>query len=385
MTTPLILRRGRVILADRVIEHAAVRLVDGRIDAVGPEAEIASGGDEEIDLDGQFIAPGFVDGHCHGDGTTRFFDDPETVSANLAARGTTTVLATLGYPDMQAGQLATQLRTFLANAGEHTRAILGGVHMEGPYVNRLYGSQTSKGVIKNPDPDEYVALIAEFPDLIKWWTCAPELPGAVDFIRAAVRGGGVVGAGHTEASVEQLRAAIDGGLRAITHWSNATGNAHAAAFKGTRCPGIDEAALVFDEVSAEIIPDEQGLHVHPLMARLLFKAKGPERILIITDAGYSRPDDPPASPEACDVSIDAEGNLAGSRLTMAGASRNFRKATGCTWPELFRMAALNAARLLQRDHEIGSIAPGKWANLIVCDDHLRISRTFVRGRQINGE
>ena len=120
------------------------------------------------------------------------------------------------------------------------------------------------------------------------------------------------------------------------------------------------------------------------MARLLFKAKGPDRILIITDAGYRRPDDPPepVGPPR-DVSIDAEGNLAGSRLSMAGAARNFRRFTGCSWPELFRMASLNAARLLRLDDHLGSIAVGKRANLIMFDDDLRGVRTFLGGHEVH--
>jgi N-acetylglucosamine-6-phosphate deacetylase len=193
-----------------------------------------------------------------------------------------------------------------------------------------------------------------------------------------------VGAGHTEATPEQLATAIEAGLTIVIHWSNATGNPRAAAFAGTRCPGIDDAALVFDELSAEIIPDEMGLHVQPLMARLLYKAKGPDRILIITDAGYVRPDDPPEPPgPPRDVSIDADGNLAGSRLTMAGAARNFRRFTGCSWPELFRMAAFNPARLLGMDDRIGSIEVGKQANLIMFDDDLRRVRTFLGGHAVH--
>ncbi len=377
MNNSFTIRNCQVVLEDRVLADASVRVVEGEIAEIATEIK----SDDEVNLDAQgaFLAPGFVDVHCHGDGTTRYFDDPDTVSRNLLHQGTTTVLATLGYPDMKPDALAEQLRRFQDQVGEHTDKILGGIHMEGPYVNKKYGAQTSRGVIKNPDPREYAALLAEFAGIIKWWTCAPELPGALEFIRDATKQGGVVGAGHTEATIEELSSAISAGLQVITHWTNATGNAHAIAFKGTRYPGIDEAALVFDELSAEIIPDKDGLHVHPLMMRLLLKAKGPNRILIITDAGYARHDDPPESGERRDVSIDSEGNLAGSRLSMAEAARNFRKFTQCGWPELFRMAALNAARILKMDDRIGSLAVGKKANMILFDDDLKVQRIFLRG------
>ncbi len=383
MNNSLTIRHCSAVLPDRVLDDAMIRIDQGVIAEVEPDRGGRPGPSGPVlDAGGRLVGPGFVDVHCHGDGDTRFFDDPEKVSLNLLRQGTTTVLATLGYPDMARDGISTQVRRLRDALGTWGRDMVAGVHLEGPYVNRKYGAQTSRGVIKPCDPAEYGAMLAEHGVFIKWWTCAPELPGAIDFIREAAGRGVVVAAGHTEASVEEVAAAVAAGLKVITHWTNATGNPRAAAYAGTRCPGIDEAALVFDELSAEIIPDEKGLHVHPLMARLLYKAKGPERILIITDAAYRRPDDPPdpAGPPQ-DVSIDADGNLAGSRLNMAGAARNFRRFTGCLWPELFRMAALNPARLLRMDDRVGSIEIGRQANLIVFDDELRVTRTFVGGRE----
>jgi N-acetylglucosamine-6-phosphate deacetylase len=119
------------------------------------------------------------------------------------------------------------------------------------------------------------------------------------------------------------------------------------------------------------------------MLRLLLRAKGTDRILIITDAAYRRANDPIGPADAArDVSIDAFGDLAGSRLTMAGAARNFRRFTGCAWPELFRMASLNAARLLGLEAQIGSLEIGKRANLILFEDELQGLRTFLAGREV---
>ncbi|MDB6168494.1 MAG: hypothetical protein JWM88_1358 [Verrucomicrobia bacterium] len=378
------IRGGRVVLPESVLENATLVIERGVIrDVIPGRTETRSDDGATFDATGSVIGPGFIDPHCHGDGVTRFFDDPDRVAANLLRQGTTGVLATLGYPDMVRDDIGGQLQRFAASLQPQARDVLAGVHLEGPYVNRKYGAQTSRGVIKDFDPVEYGALIARYGKLIKWWTCAPELPGAGEFIAAVAAHGHVVAAGHTEATPEQIERAIRLGLRVITHWTNATGNPAAAAYLGTRRPGIDEAALVFDELSAEIIPDSGGRHVHPLMAKLLYKAKGPDRVLVITDAGYGRADDP-TDPKLAelDVSIDRDGNLAGSRLTMAGAARNFRQFSGCTWPELFRMASLNAARLLGISREVGSIEPGKLANLVVCDEGLRVRQTFLRGREV---
>jgi N-acetylglucosamine-6-phosphate deacetylase len=378
----MILYNCRAVLPDRVVDNAIIMIRAGLIECIRETPAAAELPQDEVMIDagGLLVGPGFVDVHCHGDGRIRFFDAPEQVAVNLARGGVTTVLGTLGYPDMRS-DLKPQVARFMAALGPVGRQIVGGVHLEGPYVNPKYGAQTNRGIIKPPDLLEYQSLLETFPDTIKWWTCAPELPGAMEFIQEASAAGVRVGAGHTEATPDEIAASIKAGLSIVIHWSNATGNPRAAAFAGTRTPGIDEAALVHDELTAEIIPDEKGLHVHPLMARLLFKTKGPDRIVIITDAGYGRPDDPPEPPgQSRDVSIDVDGNLAGSRLTMAGAARNFRCFTGCSWPELFRMTSLNAARLLGLDDRVGSIAPGKLANLVLVDENLNVARSFVAGR-----
>jgi N-acetylglucosamine-6-phosphate deacetylase len=383
MIEKLIIRGGSVVLRDRIITNSTIIVENGIIQAINDSTQAIAPGARIFEADGKTVGPGFVDPHCHGDGRTRIFDDPTAVVTSLLAQGTTTVVATLGYPDMRVNGLLPQLREFVESLSPQAKDVIAGVHLEGPYINRKYGAQTSRGMIKNPDPEEYEALLRELPQVLKWWTCAPELPGAGRFIAHAASRGVVVAAGHTEATPDQLLDAVAKGLTVITHWSNATGNPKAAAYAGTRCPGIDEAALVFDELSAEIIPDEKGLHVHPLMARLLYKAKGPARIIVITDAGYKRPDDPPEPPGSQrDVSIDSEGNLAGSRLGMAGAARNFHSFVRCSLPELFRMTSLNTARLLKIDHMVGSIEPGKLANLVVFEDDLRVTRTFLRGHEM---
>ena len=379
-----VIRRCQAVLPDRVLPDACLRIEHGQITALGPESpDMLAGATHVIDANGRTIGPGFVDVHCHGDGTRRFVDAPEAVALELLRQGTTTVLATVGYTDMEP-DLVAQLHHFDSALGEWGRESVAGFHLEGPYVNRKYGAQTARGLIKDPEPAEYRKWLRCHGKRIRWWTCAPELPGADAFIREASAAGVVVAAGHTEATPDELSSAVRAGLKVATHWGNATGNTRGRGYRGTRIPGVDEAALVFDELSAEVIPDQERLHVHPSMLRLLLKAKGTDRILIITDAAYRRANDPIGPADAArDVSIDAFGDLAGSRLTMAGAARNFRRFTGCAWPELFRMASLNAARLLGLEAQIGSLEIGKRANLILFEDELQGLRTFLAGREVS--
>lgn len=372
---------ARAVLCDCVLDDATITIERGIISDVrsGPAAP-GPGSRRVFDAAGRIVGPGFVDPHCHGDGETFLFADPNTAVRTLLCHGTTGVVATLGYPDMVHDGIAGQLRQFRAALDATAREVVAGVHLEGPYTNRKYGARTSRGMIKNPDPTEYVSLLREFPALIRWWTCAPELPGAEDFVAAASAAGVVVAAGHTEANVAQMAAAIRCGLKVVTHWTNATGNVQAAAFAGTRFPGIDEYALVRDELAAEIIPDRRGRHVHPVMAQLLLRAKGPDRVLVITDAGYRKAGDQDET--GSDVSIDREGNLAGSRLAMNFAARNFMEATGCSLPEIFRIASRNAARLLGIENSVGSIAAGKVANLVALNPDWSVAETFLRGEPV---
>jgi N-acetylglucosamine-6-phosphate deacetylase len=380
----LIIQHCRVVLPDSVLDDATIVVKDGVISevttgSIGSSAERA----QIVDAGGNLTGPGFVDPHCHGDGLTRFFDDPDRVVNSLLRNGTTSVLATLGYPDMIKDGMDTQLRHFNAGLSPSAREVVLGVHLEGPYINRKYGAQTTRGIIKGFDSREYLSLLREKDLNIRWWTCAPELAGSEPFIEQATQHGVVVAAGHTEATAEQILRAVEPGLRVITHWTNATGNLSVPAFAGTRSPGIDEIALVCDPLNVEIIPDKKGCHVHPLMVKLLYRAKRAEGILIITDAGYRREDDLPVTEEsAMDVSIDGDGNLAGSRLSMSQAAKNFWNFSNCSLPELFRMAALNTARLLKMDHLLGSIEPGKRANLVILDAEFNVRMTFLHGRMV---
>lgn len=361
------LRNVRVILPDRILPTGNLAVVDGRIAAIGTEDFPGLG---EVDGGGLFVAPGFVDGHCHGDGFNDFFREGEDVARTLLRNGTTTVLPTLSYSDMQTGNLRERLEAYWESRGPLQKVMAPALHLEGPYINYKYGAGSQHCRPRDPDPAEYDEIIAHFGDRIRQWTLAPELRGSRAFAEAAHQAGIILSAGHTEAALEDLEPLLDRGLRIATHWSNATGRPGNS--RGVIAPGIDEFTLARDEISAEVICDAKGLHVHPLMVGLLYKVKGPDRILIITDATRKGSQGSAYNKEGMDVNINAEGQLSGSRLSMPGAARNFRRRTGCSLPEIFRMASLNAARLFGFGEDLGSIAIGKRAHLILVDEDLRI-------------
>lgn len=377
----VVFRRVRVVQPYGVTPLCDIAIVKGRIEHLGGQINHGTN-TAVVEGNGRIIAPGFIDIHCHSDGKHSFFEHGETVAETLLRSGTTGVLATLAYCDMVPGKIHQQVESYWNSRGSAAQGIVLGVHLEGPYTNPRYGALVSPDQVYAPDPEEYNPIFKHCSEYVKMWTIAPELTGIPEFAQAASNHGIILAAGHCEASVKQLQALIPLGLRVATHWSNATGTLP-PRYAGTRCPGIDEFALVEDAMIAEVICDADGLHVDQTMLRLLYRAKGPEGIILISDAYWSEEKDAPVS-EDCDVHFTRDGMLNGSNLTMLAAARNMRKHVGCDLPELFRMGSLNPAKLFGWDREMGSVEPGKMANLLLVDEDLRLHGVWLGGRQVTG-
>ncbi len=370
-------RNVSLVLVDRVVENGSLRVgADGRIVEIAETALASRPGEAVVDGEGRHLAPGWIDIHCHGDGEQSFFIEPEAVVETLLRNGTTGVLATLGYSQMEPGRLHAQIGGFWGSLSLRLRQSVLGLHLEGPYTSPKYGAASSRkgGCIYPPNSAEYGPILEDFGDIVRYWTFAPEHEGAIEFARAAHARGVVLAAGHTEAGVERLELFRGLGLRTATHWSNASGTPP-TRFAGTREPGIDEFALLHDEIYAEVIPDREGCHVRPFLCRLLHKVKGARRVILISDATLAYVE----GNEGREVNFNARGELSGSRLTMHAAARNYRAFTGCTLPELFCMGALNPARLFGWD--AGVLEPGKRANLILFDDAFVLHGTWLDGER----
>ncbi len=368
---------ARLVLPDRVVEPGSLRVRAGRIVEIAP-GELPARGEPIIDAGGRYLAPGFIDIHCHGDGARSFLDEPDAVAANLLRNGTTGVLPTFAYSQIQPGRWHAQIGEFWGSLSARSRQSVWGLHLEGPYTHWDYGANRANAAfIYPPDPAEYGPILADYGEIVRYWTFAPEHEGAVAFAEAAHARGIILAAGHTGAGVEQLAAVLGRGLRCATHWSNASG-APPTRHGGTREPGVDEFTLRHDEMLAEVIADREGHHVRPFLCELLYKVKGPDRILLITDATFAYVEG--GGPD--DVNLSPTGELSGSRLTMPGAARNFRAFTGCGMVELFRMAALNPARLF--GWEAGALEVGKRADLLLVDDEIALHGVWLEGEQVEG-
>jgi N-acetylglucosamine-6-phosphate deacetylase len=380
MTASLAIVADKVFDGTDMLSDTAVLVANGRIVGLAA-AEDDLGGTEVVRLPpGSLLAPGFIDIHVNGGGGVLLNDRPtlEGVKAIAAAHrpfGTTGLLPTLISDSRDAMRRAVDA---VAQAmSEGVPGVLG-VHLEGPFLN-----PARKGVhpeshlvaIEDRDLDLLSSLGSRGVTVV---TLAPERvpPGT---IRELTRRGIRVCAGHTDASAEEVASAIEEGLAGFTHLFNAMSQL------GSRAPGAVGAALANDATFAGIIPD--GHHVADLCLRIAYKAKGADRLMIVTDAMC------PVGTTMASFSlfgreilvgdgrcVTAEGTLAGALIDMAGALRHMVRHAGVPLKDALVMASRTPARFLGLERDLGSIEPGKRADLVALDPELGVIETWIAGR-----
>ncbi|WNQ13279.1 amidohydrolase family protein [Paenibacillus aurantius] len=371
---------GTIVGRDRLIPDGVVLIKDGYITGCGERGAVPLPEEADIwDAEGDYIAPGFVDIHCHGGGGVWSWEQPYEFALAHLNRGTTAILPTFTYNESRE-QVREGLQTILEamNSGKPFSSALAGIHMEGPYINKKYGAVTSP--IRPVDPEEYREILRTAGDRIKVWTLAPELDGQEQFVKEASPYDISFSVGHSEATPEQIFRFVPSGLRIGCHCTNASGTTPSPTrYAGTREVGVDEAVLVHDDIYAEVIPDAEGIHVRPLMLKLIHKTKGTDRVIIITDA---MPEAGVENGDPSDVNWNHLGQLAGSRLTMDQAVRNMRNHASVGMVEAFRMASLNPARVIRQEDRMGSIEAGKLANLLIVDEAMAVKQVFLHGDSV---
>lgn len=380
---------ARIVTLEKIIENGVIIIENGRIADFGSAEEVkVPEGAGKIDAKGDYAAPGFIDIHCHGGGPEAFHINPEVAAEAHLRHGTTSVLATIAYSVSKEDTIEGIKKIKELKTRGKGKSILG-IHLEGPYTNPKYGALSKLG--RKPDPSEYNTYIDLAGDLIKVWTLAPELEGIDDFIDTVSSKGIVMSVGHSEASPERIFELVPKGLKLACHCMNATGcSISPTRFGGTREVGVDEAVLLSDDIYAEVIPDYMGVHVRPLMLRLILKAKGPDKVIIITDSTTSvnkrnidsYPADENDFANAPDINFNELGELSGSILTMDKACRNMMRHTRVGMVEAFKMASYNAARLLNMENEIGNIRVGAKANIIIVDDDINVKMVMLEGKLV---
>ena len=379
----ILIEHARIVSEKEIIPNGALLIDNGRIKEIGKTGEVKVPADAgRMDAGGHYLGPGFVDIHVHGGGGYNFFDAPLKAARHFLRHGETTVLAT-GYTTYTKEEYLTAMERIRSAVRDGARNIAG-FYMEGPYLNPKYGAEPKqnrwRGKIQRED---YAPIVDCAGSFAKVWAVAPEREGISGFMEYArcVNPDAVFSVAHSEATPEEIDRVRHYGIRLQTHIMNATGRVGEG--NGVRTAGPDEYSLMNDDLYAELICDSLAIHVPAYLQKLILKVKGIEKIILITDSFATGSEASGKYAQAEDLSFDSDGNLSGSRLTMDAVCRNFMKHTQCGMVDAFLAAATNPSKLIGMCGEVGSIAVGKKANLVLVDENFHIQKVFFEGGEIN--
>lgn len=398
MTSPLLFFvNGRIVLEDRVVEDVELHAEGGRITRIGqPDGTTLLGG-QIIDLAGGYLVPGYVDLHVHGGDGADFMDGTEeafrTVCRAHARHGTTSLLptTTVARHDQHLAFLEACRRLKTAGKGSRPEgARILGAHFYGPYFAPEARGCHPAASVRPPQREEYDQYLA-YADAIITATVAPELPGAEEFVRACRSRGIRCNAGHSFATFDEMEAALEWGIRHVDHLFCAMSDR--ARLRQTQTypmrGGVLEATLYFDDLTTEVIAD--GKHLQRELLLLAHKAKGADRLALVTDC--SRALDQPDGEylfgpldggerflRRDGVGVMPDGKaLASSVVGMDDCVQTFHRLTGLPLATVIRMATLTPARIAGWDRDIGSVALGKRADLLVLDRALNVKQVYIDG------
>lgn len=341
-------------------------------DLVGADTEV-------IDADGRFLAPGFIDIHCHGGGGAGFDDGVDAIGTALAlhrAHGTTRSVISLVTAPL--ADLEVRLREVATLTADDPLVL--GSHLEGPFLASAHKGAHPGGLLVPPTPDAVERLLQAASGTLRQVTIAPEVSGGMDAVRTLVEAGVPVAVGHTSATYDQALAAFDAGASILTH-----------AFNGMppllhRQPGPVGAALAAG-ATLELIND--GVHVHPEVVRILFAA-APRAVALITDAmGAAGMGDGHYGLGGSAVTVEdgvarlAEGgSIAGSTLTLDAALRRTVEVIGIPIADAIAAVTGVPAAAVGRAHDLGALAAGYAADAVLLDSDLSVDAVWAAGRRL---
>ncbi|MCX4990136.1 MULTISPECIES: N-acetylglucosamine-6-phosphate deacetylase [unclassified Streptomyces] len=373
MAPSKVLAGARVVLPTGIVHDGRVIIDGARIS--GGEAPADA---PVTDLSGHWLVPGFVDIHNHGGGGASFTSGTvEDVLRGIHTHrlhGTTTVVASTVTGDMHGLAERAGMLSELAEQGD-----LAGIHFEGPFISPCRKGAHSEELLRDPDPAEVRKLVDAARGRASMVTLAPELPGGLDSVRLLAEHGVIAAIGHTDATYEQTQAAIDAGATVATHLFNAM------PALGHRAPGPIAALLEDERITVELIND--GTHLHPASLELAFHHAGPGRVAFITDAmdaagfGDGRYMLGPLEVEVADgvARLVEGGSIAGSTLTLDRAFQRAVTVDRLPVEDIVAAISANPARLLGVYDRVGSLEPGKDADLVVLDAGFALKGVMRKG------
>ena len=376
------LTHGRIFTGHEILDDHAIIVANGLIERICPLADVPANV-EQRSVNGAIIAPGFIDVQLNGCGGVQFNDTAEAVTVETLEimqkanekSGCTSFLPTLiTTSDDLMKQGVRMMREYLA---KYPHQALG-LHLEGPWLNLVKKGTHNPEFVRKPD-HELVQFLCDNADVITKVTLAPEMV-APEVITALANAGIVVSAGHSNATAKEARIGFRAGITFATHLFNAM------PYMSGREPGLTGAILDANEIYCGIIAD--GLHVDYINIRNAKRLKG-DKLCLVTDA---------TAPAGANIDqfifagktiyyrnglcVDENGTLSGSSLTMIEGVRNLVEHANIALDEVLRMATLYPARAIGVEKHLGSIAPGKVANLTAFTHDFKIIKTIVNGDEV---
>jgi N-acetylglucosamine-6-phosphate deacetylase len=370
----------RIFTGEAFLEDHAVVIEGGRIHAVIPAGDVAAA--ERRDLSGGLLAPGFIDVQVNGGGGALLNEDPSVDTVRTIAQahrrfGTVGLLPTV---ITDAPRIISAAVRCVAEAMALGVPGVLGIHIEGPFLDVARKGAHAARFIREMDLTDVEEIAGYADQLPVMLTLAPNrVPPQL--VRALSDRGVLVSLGHSDACYDEAKQALAAGARAFTHLYNAMSQMNG------REPGMAGAALADRESFVSLIAD--GHHVHDAAMRAAFAAKEPSRMMLISDAMPTAAGGPSSFDlQGRKVTLNggrlelSDGTLAGSNLTMDAAVRYCVKALDIELAQALRMASLNPASFLRREHELGRIAPGCLASLVHLGDELQVMETWINGEVV---
>lgn len=375
---------GKIVTPSSVLANGALTIDDSGMIADVSETRTSARQSGDIDAPGFLVLPGFVDVHVHGGGGADFMhgtvDAVRQITRTHARYGTTSLLATTLTASRTATDSAIDAARAVMEDPQAGEARVLGLHLEGPYLCLAKRGAQPAEFVRPPDAEEFAHWITRSGGCVRKITLAPEVTGAEEIIRLACAQNITASVGHTNATSAEVERAICWGAASATHVFNAMTGLH------HREPGAVGASLTRPEIVCEVIAD--GIHLAPLIVRLVIAAKGPSGAVLITDAieGAGMPDGEytlggqPVFVQNGTAAF-ADGTLAGSVLTMNAAFINLRRFASVTLPEAALLSSGNALRQLSLDGKLGAIASGMTADLVILHPETGVvEATLIDGR-----
>lgn len=341
----------------------------------------------EISYENEILCPGFIDLHVHGGNGVDFCScapDQVPVAADFHLRhGTTTIVPTVTSVTFDAMEKALSNIRSAKNQGL-CKGTIAGVHLEGPYFSPAQCGAQNPDKLSAPKKEDYEALLANYGDILRRWSYAPELDKDLSFTKSLQRHGVIASMGHTDAIYDDCIAAFDAGCRLVTHLYSCTSTI--TREKGYRRLGVVETAYLLPDMDAEIIAD--GSHLPPELIRLIFQIKGADHLCLVTDAmqvagttaTQSEIGGVPCIIEDGVAKLPDRSAFAGSVATTDRLLRVCVEQADLPLLDAVKMLTATPARIL--GIQAGNIAPGYAADFAILDDSLEITAVIAQGETV---